>query len=81
MKINQKSNEKDYLRDLRNTQFVGFKDMKMRFVYGRVRGEGTVMRGWGVEQQWYKFLVLISGTGHTERLLLITYKSHWRLLN
>lgn len=44
----------------------------MRFVYGRVRGKGTVMRGWGGEQQWYKFLVLISG--HTESLLPITVK-------
>lgn len=52
----------------RNRQFFGFEDMKMRFVYGRVSGKGTVMRGWGGEQQWYKFLALISGTGHTERL-------------
>lgn len=51
MKINRNPNEKDYLRDRGNRQFVGFEDMKMRFVYGRVRGKGTVMRGWGGEQQ------------------------------
>lgn len=48
--------------------------MKVRFVYGRVRGEGTVMRGWGGEQQWYKFFVLIYGNGHTGRLLHISVK-------